>query len=40
MKVEKYHNKGMNDEEVIKQIGKEAKCAEEIEHEFHVHGNH
>ncbi len=36
-KVRQYHNKGMDDEEVIKQIGEEAKIAEEVEHEFHIH---
>lgn len=36
-KIDKYHNRGMNDEEVIKQIGADAKLAEEVEHEYHIH---
>lgn len=34
-KVEEYHNKGMDDEEVIKQIGEDMQYAEEFEHEFY-----
>lgn len=37
-KVQEYHNKGMDDEEVVKQIGKDVKIAEEVEHEFYIHG--
>ena len=37
-KVRQYHNQGMDDEEVIEQIGEDAKVAEEVEHEFHIHG--
>lgn len=37
-KVHKYHNQGMDDKKVLDQIGKELHKAEEIEHEFYIHG--
>lgn len=37
-KVEKYHNNGMNDEEVIEQVKEDIELAEEIETEFYIHG--
>ena len=39
-KVEEYHNdKGLNDKEIIDQIGEDLKIAEDVEHEFHIHGD-
>lgn len=37
-KVEKYHNEGMDIEEIKEQVKEDAGIAEEIEHEFHIHG--
>ena len=37
-KVHQYHNQGMDDKKVLDQIGKELHNAEEIEHEFYIHG--
>lgn len=39
VKIEKYHNSGMNDEEVIEKIGEDVQKAEDFEHEFYIHGD-
>ncbi len=36
-KVKKYHNKGMDIEEIKEQVEEDAQIAGEIEHEFHIH---
>lgn len=37
-KVENYHNRGMDIEEIKERVKEDAQVAEEIEHEFHIHG--
>ena len=37
-KVQQYHNNGMNDEEVLEQVGADIEYAKMFEHEFYIHG--